>query len=140
MANGGHTHTRLAERRATDGHTTVMVCLEEVACLIARPKAVVAPAPAARALVSSARDPQDRPVQLTITARAEAIVGGIDLDTARRLQTVFNGMSPQARRYLIDVLRDAVRRSAGAKRSPLARNILAPCGIHGEVYENGQRG
>jgi hypothetical protein len=33
-------------------------------------------------------------------------------NTARRLQAALNGISPQARRYLIDVLRDTIRRSA----------------------------
>jgi DNA-binding MarR family transcriptional regulator len=63
-------------------------------------------------LISSAADPRDRRrVQLTITARAEPMVGDIDLGTARRLHAALNGMSPQARRHLIDVLRDSVRRS-----------------------------
>jgi DNA-binding MarR family transcriptional regulator len=52
-------------------------------------------------LVCSAPNPQDRRrVQLTISVRAEPIVGDIDLDTARHLQTVLHGMSPQARRTL----------------------------------------
>lgn len=68
-------------------------------------------------LVCGAADPQNRRrVQLAITARAEAIVGDIDLDTARRMHTVVSGMSPQVRRHLIDVLRDTVRRSAGQSR------------------------
>lgn len=65
-------------------------------------------------LVCSAPDPQDRRrVQLTVTARAELMIGDVDPDTARRLQAALTGMSPQAHRYLIDVLRNTVRRSAG---------------------------
>lgn len=68
-------------------------------------------------LVSSTPDPQNRRrIRLTLTARAKPIVGDIDLDTAQRLQTVLNGMSPQAHRHLIDVLRDTVRRAAGQPR------------------------
>lgn len=65
-------------------------------------------------LVSSTPDSQDRRrVQLTITADAERIIGGSDPATARRLLVVLTGMSPQARRRVIDVLIDTVRRSAG---------------------------
>ena len=53
-----------------------------------------------------------RRVQLTLTADAEPIVGDTDLDTARRLQAVLNGMSPQTRSHLIDILIDTIRRSA----------------------------
>lgn len=35
-----------------------------------------------------------------------------DSDTAKRLQAVPNGMSPQTRRHVIDILIDTVRRSA----------------------------
>jgi DNA-binding MarR family transcriptional regulator len=57
--------------------------------------------------------PQNRRrVQLTLTADAEPIVGDIDLDTAKRLQAVLNGMSPQTRGHLIDILIDTIRRSA----------------------------
>ncbi len=64
-------------------------------------------------LVCSTPDPQDRRrVQLTLTADAEPIVGDTDPDTARRLQAVLNGMSPQTRRHLIDILIDTIRRSA----------------------------
>jgi DNA-binding MarR family transcriptional regulator len=64
-------------------------------------------------LVCSAPDPQNRRrVQLTITARAKPMVGDVALCTAKRLQAVLNGMRPQVRRHLIDVLRDTVRRSA----------------------------
>ena len=65
-------------------------------------------------LVSRAPDPQDRRrIQLTITDHAKTMIGDIDLSTARRLQAALNDMSPQDRGYLIDVLRDTVRRSAG---------------------------
>lgn len=65
-------------------------------------------------LVCRAPDPQDRRrVALTLTTRAQPMIGDIDLDTARRLQATLHGMRPQARRHLIDVLRDTVRRSAG---------------------------
>jgi DNA-binding MarR family transcriptional regulator len=64
-------------------------------------------------LVCSALDPRNRRrVHLSITACAKPMVGDIDLHTAQRLQAALNGMSPQLRRHLIDVLRDAVRRSA----------------------------
>jgi DNA-binding MarR family transcriptional regulator len=53
-----------------------------------------------------------RRVQLTLTADAEPIVGDTDLDTAKRLQAVLNGMSPQTRSHLIDILIDTIRRSA----------------------------
>jgi DNA-binding MarR family transcriptional regulator len=92
-------------------------------------------------LVCSAPDPQDRRVQLTITARAEAIVGDIDLDTARRLQMVLNGMSPQARRRLIDVLRDTVRcagQPKGSPSAPVTSSLLAA--FTERFIRNGQRG
>lgn len=64
-------------------------------------------------LVSRSSDPQDRRrVQLTITDHAKTMIGEIDLSTASRLQTALNHMGPQGRRYLIDTLRDTVRRSA----------------------------
>ena len=68
-------------------------------------------------LVCSAPDPQNRRcIQLTITARAKPMVGDVDLHTAKRLQAVLNGMHPQVRRHLIDVLRETVQRSAGEPR------------------------
>ncbi len=64
-------------------------------------------------LVCSTPDPRDRRcVQLTLTAKAEPIVGDTDLDTARRLQAVLHVISPQTRRHLIDILIDTIRRSA----------------------------
>jgi DNA-binding MarR family transcriptional regulator len=63
-------------------------------------------------LVHRRPDPHNRRrVQLTLTATAEAIIGDTDPDTARRLQTVLNDMSPQTRRHLIDILIDTIRRS-----------------------------
>jgi DNA-binding MarR family transcriptional regulator len=65
-------------------------------------------------LVSKASDPQDRRrVRLTITDHARTMIGDIDPSTAKRLQAALNDIGPQGRRYLIDVLRDTVRRSAG---------------------------
>lgn len=64
-------------------------------------------------LVCKTADPRDRRrVQLTLTAQAEPIVGDTDLDTAKRLQAVLDGISPQTRRHLIDILIDTIRRSA----------------------------
>jgi DNA-binding MarR family transcriptional regulator len=63
-------------------------------------------------LVGSTPDPQDRRrVQLTLTANAEPIIGDTDLDTARRLQAVLTGISPQTQHHLIDILIDTIRRS-----------------------------
>jgi DNA-binding MarR family transcriptional regulator len=79
-------------------------------------------------LVSRASDPQDRRrVRLTITDHATTMIGEIDLSTARRLQATLNHMGPQGRRYLIAVLRDTVRRSAGqpTQRRP-SRSAGAP--------------
>jgi DNA-binding MarR family transcriptional regulator len=65
-------------------------------------------------LVSRAPDPKDRRrVELTIAEHAKTMIGEIDLNTARRLQSVLNDIGSQGRRYLIDVLRDTIRRSAG---------------------------
>jgi DNA-binding MarR family transcriptional regulator len=64
-------------------------------------------------LVCRTPDPQDgRRVQLSITTDAEPIIGHTDPDTARRLLAVLSGMSPKARRHLIEMLIDVVRRSA----------------------------
>jgi DNA-binding MarR family transcriptional regulator len=63
-------------------------------------------------LVHRTLDPHNRRrVQLILTADAEPIIGGTDQDTARRLPTVLNDMSPQTRRHLIDILIDTIRRS-----------------------------
>ena len=64
-------------------------------------------------LVRRTPDPHNRRrVQLTLTADAGPIIGDTDPDTARRLQTVLNGMNPQTRRHLIDILIGTIRRSA----------------------------
>ncbi|MBV9142831.1 MAG: winged helix DNA-binding protein [Pseudonocardiales bacterium] len=79
-------------------------------------------------LVSRASDPQDRRrVQLTITDHATTMIGEIDISTAKRLQAALNHIGPQGRRYLIDVLRDTVRRSAG---QPTKRHRKAGRGNH----------
>jgi len=65
-------------------------------------------------LVSRTKDPQNRRrVHLDITTDAKPIVGDTDPDTARRLQTVLTGVSPQTRRHLIDILINTIRDSAG---------------------------
>jgi DNA-binding MarR family transcriptional regulator len=81
-------------------------------------------------LVSRAPDPQDRRrVQLTLTDHAKTMLGDIDPSTAKRLQTALHDMGPQGRRYLIDVLKDTVRRSARqpTQRRP-SRSAEAPRG------------
>jgi hypothetical protein len=63
-------------------------------------------------LVGSTPDPRDpRRIPLTLTANAEPIIGDTDLDTARRLQAVLTGISPQTQHHLIDILIDTIRRS-----------------------------
>jgi DNA-binding MarR family transcriptional regulator len=63
-------------------------------------------------LVYRARDPHNRRrVTLTLTADARRIIGDTGPDTARRLQTVLNGISTRISKQVIDVLRDTVRRS-----------------------------
>jgi DNA-binding MarR family transcriptional regulator len=79
-------------------------------------------------LVARAPDPQDRRrVELTITDHARKMIGEIDSSTARRLQAALNDIGPQGRRYLIDMLRDTIRRSTGqpTKRRP-SRSAGAP--------------
>jgi hypothetical protein len=51
---------------------------------------------------------------LTVTAAAQPIVGDTDPDTAQRLYAVLNGISPQTRRQVIDVLIDTVGQSANS--------------------------
>jgi DNA-binding MarR family transcriptional regulator len=63
-------------------------------------------------LVVRTSDPDDRRrIQLTLTTDAEPVIGDTDPDTAKRLHAILTGLDPQTRRYLIDVLIDAVRRS-----------------------------
>lgn len=64
-------------------------------------------------MVCRTQDPQNRRrVKLTLTAAAKVIIGDIGPDTARRLHTVFTGMSPQIRGHLMDVLRGSIHPSA----------------------------
>lgn len=64
-------------------------------------------------LVHRTLEPRDRRrVQLTLTAKAEPIIGDTDPGTVRRLQAVLNGISPLTRRHLVDLLIDTVRRCA----------------------------
>lgn len=63
-------------------------------------------------LVCRTRDPHNRRrVRLTLTAEAQQIIGDTDPHSATRLQATLNGMSPKARRHLIDILVDTIRRS-----------------------------
>ncbi|MDQ3764894.1 MAG: MarR family winged helix-turn-helix transcriptional regulator [Actinomycetota bacterium] len=64
-------------------------------------------------LVCRRPDPADRRrVLLTVTASAGAMLGKIDLQTARRLQVVLISMGAAAQRCLIEVVRDTARRLA----------------------------
>jgi DNA-binding MarR family transcriptional regulator len=64
-------------------------------------------------LVSRTKDPKDhRRIHLTVTGKAEPLIGEIDLETARRLQTVLIGMSVTARRCLGEALTETARRLA----------------------------
>lgn len=64
-------------------------------------------------LVCRRPDPTDRRrVLLTVTAHAVAMMGKIDLQTARRLQAVVTSMGATAQRCLIEVVRDTARRLA----------------------------
>jgi DNA-binding MarR family transcriptional regulator len=91
-------------------------------------------------LVCRTPDPQNRRrVQLTITAEAEPIVGDTDLNTARRLQTLLNAMSPQTRRHLIDTLIDTIRRSADDNSPGPGIVIAAGLGWHHGVGPGGHR-
>jgi DNA-binding MarR family transcriptional regulator len=65
-------------------------------------------------LVSRMPDPKDRRrIRLNATDAAGPMIGDIDLDTARRLHAVLNGMTAAARRCLSDVLRDTALQVAG---------------------------
>ena len=54
-----------------------------------------------------------RRVLLAVTGQASAMIGKIDLQTARRLQVVLNSMSAAAQRCLTEVIKDTARRLAG---------------------------
>ncbi|MDQ3763750.1 MAG: MarR family transcriptional regulator [Actinomycetota bacterium] len=65
-------------------------------------------------LVCRMPDPKDRRhILLAVTGKAVALIGKIDLETARRLQVVLNSMGTTAQRVLTDVLKDTARRLAG---------------------------
>lgn len=69
-------------------------------------------------LVSRAQDPKDRRrIQLTVTEEAQPMIGEVDLDTARRVHAVLNGMTSSARRCLTDVLRDTAHGLTRSSRS-----------------------
>jgi DNA-binding MarR family transcriptional regulator len=60
-------------------------------------------------MVCRTPDPDNRRrVSLTLTAPATKIIGDTGTDAAKRLHAMLTSMSPQIRRYLVDVLRDAV--------------------------------
>jgi DNA-binding MarR family transcriptional regulator len=66
-------------------------------------------------LVCRKPDPADRRrVLLTVTGNAVAMLGKIDLQTARRLQMVVTSMGAAAQRCLAEVVRDTARRLAGS--------------------------
>ena len=68
-------------------------------------------------LVSRMQDTKDRRrIRLNATDAASPMIGDVDLDTARRLHAVLNGMTPAARRCLSDVLRDTALQIAGHRR------------------------
>lgn len=59
-------------------------------------------------------DPQDhRHLLLAVTGQAGALIGKIDLETARRLQVVLNSMGTAAQRVLTEVVKDTARRLTG---------------------------
>lgn len=61
-------------------------------------------------LVTRQPDPHDRRrVQLMVSDEAGPMIGRIDLDTARRLHAVLNCMTPAAKRYLTNALRQAAQ-------------------------------
>ncbi|MGH3828983.1 MAG: MarR family winged helix-turn-helix transcriptional regulator [Pseudonocardiaceae bacterium] len=62
-------------------------------------------------LVRRTPDPTDlRRVMLAVTSTAAQMIGKIDPDTARRLQTVLTTMGSAAQRVLTEVLKDTARR------------------------------
>ena len=64
-------------------------------------------------LVSRTPDPDDlRRVLLAVTSTAATMIGKIDVNTARQLQTVLNSMGSAAQRCLTEVIKDTARRLA----------------------------
>jgi DNA-binding MarR family transcriptional regulator len=67
-------------------------------------------------LVYRTPDPHDRRcVLLAVTGQAVAMIGKIDLQTARRLQMVLTSMGAAAQRCLTEVVKDTARRLANTK-------------------------
>ncbi|MGH3824683.1 MAG: MarR family winged helix-turn-helix transcriptional regulator [Pseudonocardiaceae bacterium] len=64
-------------------------------------------------LVRRTPDPDDlRRVLLAVTSTSAQLIGKIDPDTARKLQSVLTSMGSAAQRVLIEVLKDTARRLA----------------------------
>jgi len=64
-------------------------------------------------LVRRTPDPDDlRRVLLAVTSKTGQMIGKIDVDTARRLQSVLTTMGSAAQRVLTEVLKDTARRLA----------------------------
>jgi DNA-binding MarR family transcriptional regulator len=62
-------------------------------------------------LVRRTPDPDDlRRVLLAVTSKTGQMIGKIDVDTARRLQSVLTTMGSAAQRVLTEVLKDTARR------------------------------
>jgi DNA-binding MarR family transcriptional regulator len=71
-------------------------------------------------LVHRTLDAADRRrVLLAVTGQAAAMIGKVDVQTARRLQLVLNSMGGAAQRCLTEVMRDTARR-LGASQSDQA--------------------
>jgi DNA-binding MarR family transcriptional regulator len=65
-------------------------------------------------LVRRTPDSRDRRrVLLAVTGQAVAMIGKVDLQTARRLQRVLNSMGAAAQRCLAEVITDTARRLTG---------------------------
>lgn len=61
-------------------------------------------------LVRRTPDPDDlRRVLLAVTSKSAQMIGKIDPDTARQMQTVLTNMSSAAQRVLTEVLKDTAR-------------------------------